>query len=204
MMHRMARPTIPQIETQRLLLRGPTGEDVDAWASYLTDPDDFRYLPWRKTDETPRQRAERILDDMARRWESQPLSGMGWVFSRKADGQLMGLGGLEQIAGTNDGEIEYRLGKPFWGQGYAGEAARAITRYGFENTAWSRIVAYVVAENVASVRIAKGLGMTYEKDINYVELLGDLGDIQIASPTTALYVVARELFTPGDASYEVR
>ena len=195
---------IPVVETERLILRGPTGHDIAAWATYLAEPGDFRYIPWRKSDDTPLQRAQRILDDIAKRWATDPLSGMGWVFSLKGDGQMIGLGGLEQLEGTDDAEIEYRLGKPFWGQRYASEAAAAMARYAFENTAWKRIVAYVVPENIASVRVAEGLGMGYEGDVNYLDLLGETTNIEIASPMTAVYAVAREDFRVGDAAYGVR
>lgn len=195
---------IPEIETERLVLRGPTDEDVEAWSGMLANPGDFRYMPWLKTDETPAQRAQRNLDAMTKRWATRPLSAMGWVIARKSDRLLIGMGGLEAVHGTNDGEIDYRLGRPYWGQGYTGEAARAMTRFGFENTDWERIVAYVVPENVASVRIAQALGMVYERDVNYSELVGDLRNFEIASPITALYAVARDSFTHGDAMYVVR
>ena len=194
---------IPLVETERLILRGPIGDDIEAWATYLAEPSDFRYIPWRKSDETTLQRAKRILDTMAKHWETEPLSAMGWVFARKADGQMIGLGGLEQLEDTDDAEIEYRLGKPFWGQRYASEAAQAMARYGFENTAWKRIVAYVVPDNIASVRVAGGLGMGYEGDVNYLDLLGGATDIEIASPMTAVYAVAREDFKVADAIYRV-
>jgi RimJ/RimL family protein N-acetyltransferase len=194
---------IPVVETQRLILRGPTGGDIEAWATYLAEPGDFRYIPWRKSNETTLQRAKRILDEIANRWETAPLSAMGWVFSRKADGQIIGLGGLEQLERTDDAEIEYRLGKPFWGQRYASEAAGAMARYALENTAWKRIVAYVVAENIASVRVAEGLGMSYQGEVNYLDLLGGATDIEIASPMTAVYAVAREDFVVPDAPYRV-
>lgn len=200
----MAEPMIPEIETERLLLRGFAQGDVEAWAAHLTDPEDFRYMPWRISDETPEQRSQRALAGMAKRWEAEPLSAMGWMFARKMDGRAIGFGGLEQVEGTNDGEIDYRIGKQFWGQGFAGEAARAMTRYGFENTGWSRIVAYIVPENVASVHIAVALGMTHEMDVDYAELLGDVSKIRIASTMTALYAVGRDQFRHGDAAYKVR
>lgn len=200
----MSRPAIPEIETERLVLRGPADGDVEAWATHLTNPADFRFIPWRKTDETPHERSARILGGLEKLWAKQPPGGMGWVIVRKADPLLIGLGGLDQVEGTSDGEIDYRLGRPFWGQGYASEAARAMMRYGFENTAWDRVVAYVVPENTASVRVAQGLGMRYEKDVDYAEIMGDLTNYEIASPITALYAIARAQYTPGDEAYRVR
>jgi RimJ/RimL family protein N-acetyltransferase len=48
----MAQPKIPEIETERLVLRGPTDEDIESWAGFLADPGDFRYMPWLKSDES--------------------------------------------------------------------------------------------------------------------------------------------------------
>ena len=70
-------------------------------------------------------------------------------------------------------------------------------------TGWKRIVAYVVPDNLASVRVAEGLGMGYEGDVNYLDLLGGATDIEIASPMTAVYAVAREDFKVADAIYRV-
>lgn len=195
---------IPEIETERLVLRGPVEGDVEAWARHL-NPEDFRFMPWKKTDETPSQRAARGLAAIVDQWRAEPVMSMEWVISRKTDGAVLGIGGIAQNEeGVSEGEIGYRLGRPFWGQGYASEAARAMTRYGFENTSWERIVAYVVHENVASVRVAQGLGMTYVKDVDYSDVLGDMSGYQIASTMTALYAVARDDFKTRDEAYSVR
>jgi RimJ/RimL family protein N-acetyltransferase len=200
----MGETRIPVIETDRLILRGPTEGDAEAWAAFLGDPDDFRYMPWKISGETTTQRATRIVDGLRQGWETQPPSSMGWVCTLKSDGHLIGLGGVDQVEDANEGEIGYRFGKPFWGQGYAIEAARAMTHFAFENTQWARIVAYVVRENTPSVRLLERLGMTHEQDVDYRELMGNPTDIQITSWDAALYAIARDDFSPGDAPYSVR
>ena len=74
----------------------------------------------------------------------------------------MGLCHLEQIAGTSEGELSYLLDQPYWRQGVATEAACAVVHYGFEHSAWDRVVAATLPQNVASQRVLAHLGFLYE------------------------------------------
>ena len=191
---------IPVIETERLILRGPIPADADVWATFITDPDFMRYVPRSKVTRTPQERAERTISAYQRRWESKPLSAMGWAITRKADGQFIGLCGIEELSGTNDGELDYYLGKPYWGQGYTTEAARAMVRFAFENTTWDRIVAAIVPANIASNRVLDHLGFVYEKHVNYYELTG-ADSFELDDPIVAFYALPRERFQPSRAFY---
>jgi RimJ/RimL family protein N-acetyltransferase len=56
-------------------------------------------------------------------------------------------------------EIEYCIGKRFWGRGYAGEALSALVRYAFENTDFVKLEAYHRAENTKSGRVLEKSSM---------------------------------------------
>ena len=59
-------------------------------------------------------------------------------------------------------ELGYWLGVPYWGQGYATEAARELLRYGFED-AWSAShLRFAFQAESASGRVLAKLGMRYE------------------------------------------
>lgn len=191
---------IPEIETERLLLRGPTSADIDAWATLLADPDVLRYLPKRAI--TPRERAERSFNGIALGWQQQPVSDIGWVITLKGAGQLIGWCGAGTVEGSNEAELVYSLGKPYWGQGFATEAARACVRFGFENTSWERMVAAIIPGNVASRRVLEHLGFVYEKDVNYYEMTGDT-TMELDSPIVPYFALRRELFVPGHAFYHL-
>lgn len=77
------------------------------------------------------------------------------------DGQLTGAAGL-MFRGDAIAEIGYWIGKPFWGRGYASEAARELVRYGFESCGLHRIFAMHFSRNPASGRVLRNAGMTYE------------------------------------------
>jgi ribosomal-protein-alanine N-acetyltransferase len=83
-----------------------------------------------------------------------------WAVVEKASGENIG-----QIAFCkvwNDcltAEIEYCIGRRFWGRGYAGEALSALVRYAFENTDFVKLEAYHRAENTKSGRVLEKSSM---------------------------------------------
>jgi RimJ/RimL family protein N-acetyltransferase len=79
-----------------------------------------------------------------------------------ADGRQIGGIGLRFELQHQHAELGYWLGVPYWGQGYATEAAREVIRYGFEDLKLHRIFASHFQHNPASGNILKKLGMRYE------------------------------------------
>ena len=57
-------------------------------------------------------------------------------------------------------EAAWRLARPYWGRGYAYEAARAAIDDGFGRLGLDEIVAFTVPANRASRRVMEKLGMT--------------------------------------------
>jgi len=82
-------------------------------------------------------------------------------FALDASGALVGAMGLV-MKGDGLAEIGYWIGKPYWGQGYATEAAREVVRYGFEQCGLQRIFAAHFVRNPASGRVLQKLGMQHE------------------------------------------
>ncbi len=78
------------------------------------------------------------------------------------DGHLIGGVGLRFGFDHQHAELGYWIGVPYWGNGYATEAARAMVRYGFETLQLHRIFASHFKHNAASGRILVKLGMRHE------------------------------------------
>jgi RimJ/RimL family protein N-acetyltransferase len=75
---------------------------------------------------------------------------------RKADGVFLGGIGLHREESGH--EFGYWLGRPFWGQGYASEAARTITRFAFERLDVPSVWAGWFHDNPASGHVLAKLG----------------------------------------------
>src|SRR5258708_29165729 len=146
---------IPTLETERLRLRAPRGEDLDEWAAIMADPDVARYIaPAPMT----RDEAWRSLAGALGHWA---LRGYGaWSVERKSDGVLLGRAGMINPEGWPGLEIGWTLGKSYWGKGYATEAAAAAMRYAFMTQPLDRLISNIDPQNIASQAVAKRLGET--------------------------------------------
>ena len=80
----------------------------------------------------------------------------------RRDGRQIGGIGLTVDEHQQHSELGYWLGLPYWGQGYATEAAQEMLRYGFEELHLHRIFASHFKHNPASGRILLKLGMRHE------------------------------------------
>ena len=80
----------------------------------------------------------------------------------RADGRQMGGVGLRVDEPHSNAELGYWLGVPYWGQGYATEAAREMLRYGFQDLGLHRIYASHFEGNSVSGRVLQKLGMQHE------------------------------------------
>ncbi|HJW22606.1 MAG TPA: GNAT family N-acetyltransferase [Candidatus Limnocylindrales bacterium] len=194
---------VARIETDRLLLREQQPSDAAAWAPHLGDPDFQRYIPVRRTADALEVRAARGFDALMQRWATEPLVAVGWVITRRSDGAVIGRGGVEAGEDPGDGEIDYFLAKPYWGQGYGREAAQAMARFALEAIPFRRLVAYIVPGNEGSIRIAEGLGLRFEREVNYLDFFPNPAEIQLANPMTGLYVADRGAVTFGTGQYRV-
>ena len=189
---------IPTIETERLLLRGSTPDDVDAWAALYEDADVRRYLP--TFPQSIRERAALHIEWCNAAWEEEPQTGVTWMIALKQTGELIGRCGCGTREGSNEAEVIYTLGKPYWGRGYATEATRAVIRYSLEHFPWDPITACIYPANIASRRVLEHLGFVYARDVDYLELTGDPSK-GMESPIVPLYTLPRDKFAPGNAAY---
>lgn len=80
----------------------------------------------------------------------------------RTDGRLIGGIGLRLNEAHKNAELGYWLGVPYWGKGYATEAAKEMLRHGFEDLGLHRIFASHFKHNPASGRVLTKLGMRYE------------------------------------------
>lgn len=147
-------------ETARLRARDWTLDDVEPAYEIYRDPDVVRYLgsvpqPVESVA-AQRERVERWMAGNA----AQP-AGYGFWALETRDGTLVGATLLKPLPEHDEVEVGWHLGKAFWGNGYATESARGAIEHGFTTCGLDVVYAVVVAENAASIAVAKRLGMTH-------------------------------------------
>jgi RimJ/RimL family protein N-acetyltransferase len=89
-------------------------------------------------------------------WE---MWGTGtWAVELFDTGEFIGIAGFSEPEGWPGLELAWALARPYWGNGYATEAAWAALSCGFINWQKERIISLIHPENRASIRIAEKIG----------------------------------------------
>ena len=145
------------IETERLLLRRVTIDDVDELVAMHADPDikqvygTFDY-----------QRTIEWLYQVDQSWDEH---GYGRIaITDRATGRLIGRTGFAYFPQFAETELGWTLRRDVWGHGYATEAARACLDWGFRDFVIPYLTALIEPENERSTLVAKRLGMTPLRD----------------------------------------
>jgi RimJ/RimL family protein N-acetyltransferase len=147
-----------QLETERLIIRPYTRDDLPELIEMRSDPDVYRYLGgWER--QNPAEVTKR-MDFYLACYEKFGfgMSAMIW----KESGEHIGGSGIQPLEDSGEIEVGYSLKPPYWRRGIGYECAYAWLKYGFETAGLERIVAVADQENVGSWRIMEKCGMTYE------------------------------------------
>jgi len=154
---------IPVLVTDRLRLRPLRESDVGEYAALHADPEVMRYLgePW---DE---DRAWRHLAFLVGHWE---IGGTGmWAMEQKVTGAFAGIVGFSEPPAWPGCELAWKLGRRFWGNGYATEGARAALEHAFSMWKKDRVISLIPPDNHASIRVAERIG---ERLLRRLDFLG--------------------------------
>ena len=139
------------LRTARLLLRRPELDDANSIGLLAGD-----YDVASMTGTIPHP----YTAEMAETWINGLHAGdEGTAFAIDLDGDLIGCVGYRAHGGDH-AEMGYWIGKPFWGRGYATEAAAALILHAFATEGFDYITAGHFKENPASARVIAKLGFT--------------------------------------------
>ncbi|QYX82457.1 GNAT family N-acetyltransferase [Streptomyces akebiae] len=148
---------MPDLRTERLLLRDWRESDLAPWAAMNADPEVREHFPDVLTREQSDASAARFQTDLDRR-------GWGWwAVEVRATGRFIGFAGLDPVDEDmpfSGVEAGWRLARTAWGHGYATEAGRAVVDFGFEHLRLPEILAVTTAGNLRSQAVMRRLGMT--------------------------------------------
>ena len=177
------------IETARLLLRVPSGDDLAWTLTQMNTEAVMRHLGGvRLEDEAIAgfERNARGLDE----------TGIGfWTVVLRASGKPVGKCGLAPIETAHappelQGQLQigWSLAEPYWGQGLAAEAARAVLGHGFGERGLDAIWSQTSDSNRSSTRLMERLGLERMPKLDYVD-----PDYPAADNPTTVYRALRPI-----------
>jgi RimJ/RimL family protein N-acetyltransferase len=149
----------PALETDRLILRPFTELDAPRVSELAGDEaisDTTLRIPYPYTVEA------------ALEWigTHKSIRSKGWALfyaiNLKETGDLIGSVGIDIDQLHSRAEIGYWIGKKYWNEGYATEAASCLLDYAFVSLKVHKVVSHHFARNPASGRVLEKLGMKRE------------------------------------------
>ena len=153
----MPETSIPVIETERLVLRGPAPEDYPnfkhTFSSYRSR---FMGGPLNPYESWMLYAAE------IGHWQ---IRGYGmWMIHDKTTDVTYGMAGGWQPAGWPEREIAWIIWPDRGGRGFALEATDRVRRHYYEDAGWETAVSYIDPKNLDSIRLAERLGCRKEPE----------------------------------------
>ncbi len=139
-----------RMETERLILRRYTADDLQDLYEYLSDAEVVKFEPYKA------MQLHEVKENLAWRIKSDEMIAV----ERKSDHKMIG----NVYLGKRDFdalEIGYVFNRNFWGNGYAKEACTAVIADAFCNGA-HRIFAECDPENPNSWKLLEALSFTRE------------------------------------------
>lgn len=149
------------LETEHLVFRPLTLDDLDNLTVLYSDPEVMRFLGGPRS----RDEVRRVLNRYIREYQIYGHSFFATLL--KSDGRFIGQCGLlhQEVEEQQEIELGYVLSRPYWQHGLAVEGIHALKDYGLQQLGFPRVISLIPPENRASIHIAEKIGMRYERDI---------------------------------------
>lgn len=150
--------TIPTLQTERLILRGPKAEDWEADAAFRTSERSVfvggpytRMAGWR---------------GFAARWGHWAMRGYGmFTVTMRGSDQALGVVGPLLAEGWAEPEIGWVLYEAAEGKGIAFEAAQAARAWCYGSLGWSTAISYIAPANARSRALAERMGCALDPSV---------------------------------------
>lgn len=152
----------PTLVTPRLILRPPTQEDFDGFASMAQEEDTMRFIGGALR----RDAAWRGMATMAGAWSLLGYSMFSVI--EKETGEWIGRLGPWRPGGKEGGwpgdEVGWALKRAAMGKGYAAEGAAAALDWAFDHLGWDHVIHCIEKANAPSIALALRLGSKRERE----------------------------------------
>ncbi|MBR3127258.1 MAG: GNAT family N-acetyltransferase [Solobacterium sp.] len=147
------------METERLILRPFSEEDLDLVLRLYGNREIMRYMPYDVMDKTE---AEEHLQRLIAGWQEDPVLNREYAVIRKDSGKKIGRCHIQIDPETDTGMLGWLLVQKEWDQGYATEMTYALMDYCFHELGLHRVDALCNPDNDRSRRVLEKCGLRLE------------------------------------------
>lgn len=150
------------LETERLLLRRVSNDDVNEILELRGNPETMKYIPRPLATNKDEALAHiKMIND-----KIEANEGINWAITIKGNSKLIGVIGHYRIQPENHRcEIGYMILPQYNGQGIVTEAVKVVLEYGFDDLQMHSIEGVIDPNNIASERVLLKNGFAKEAHI---------------------------------------
>jgi ribosomal-protein-alanine N-acetyltransferase len=152
----------PTIKTTHLTMHPLEPSDAGVLYRIYQSEGVLRYFP--NPVPPPLEKVQQFIAGQLIHWEKYGYGNWGVV--PEGEDEIIGWAGLQYLPELDETEVGFLLDCPFWGKGYATEAALASLQVGFNHFCLDHIIALVHPDNFASMRVIEKCGMVYMETIS--------------------------------------
>jgi len=174
-------------ESERLIYRRVTLDDVPAWADFFVDNDRLHFFDFDLKKSTE-ELAEQWINVQLERYNA---NGFGHLaVELKSTRELIAMGGIlpRQIKSQAEFEIGYSVIPRHWGNGYATEIAMTMKEFAIRHIDSARFISIIDLENSQSANVAlkNGMRILFQTDfkgapVNIYGIENTSQDLEISS-----------------------
>jgi len=166
--------------TNNLIIRPIAWGDLTRLCEIYSNPKVMRYIYHGHT--RTKEETEKKLHGFIAHWQQHGFGVMALI--EKITQAIIGYSVLRYFDDTNPElinqiELGYIIDQPFWGKGYATEAAQGCVALGFKQHNFTCIKATILPENIASQKVASHVGMRYTSNLMVAGLLHQIHEITL-------------------------
>ncbi|GIO44345.1 GNAT family N-acetyltransferase [Paenibacillus apis] len=153
--------TIPLLKTDRLTLRSFCSDDIDTYLGIIHDPQVQQFLGGGVNLFNKEPHISNWLNNINGRL-LKTKTVITWCVELTKENKVIGRIDLGGFAKKSMAEISYYLSPEYWGMGFATEAVKEVTHFGFDALRLHRIQALVMSENIPSIKVLRKAGFSEE------------------------------------------
>jgi ribosomal-protein-alanine N-acetyltransferase len=149
----------PLLETDRILMREITNNDIDDMYCYYSNTIMMKY-----TKTNPHQSKEETLARIIKLSNSfKNNKGIAWAIESKTEKRVIGDIGLYYItADHKKAGVGFNIAQEYWNNGYGTEALIMVLNYAVYELNIQDIEATCKIDNIASAKVMEKAGMKYD------------------------------------------
>jgi len=150
---------MPEVETERLILRPVEENDAADMFEYAGDPETVKWLSFPLHQSV--QESRQIIHSL---FLKRPEKGLPepYALVLKENRKMIGTCDIHNIDRFGSGEIGYVINRKYWNHGYVTEACQKLIELAFQHIGMRRIEIIHAVENLRSQRVIEKCGFVLE------------------------------------------